>query len=167
MWEEYNHNDASMYPYRKAKKIEPSGEYDEMLHRREIPHVLASIARFGKSVTVDRNVIIESNDIDPRTLPLATRLCAEELEPEDVGYLVTFSLVNQKTVAIRNLATMNASTFRNNKQRDGIEDLSQYTEIVVYDVISRTKSVIFRIAIQERKQSGVYCPYNSNYKKIK
>jgi hypothetical protein len=36
-----------------------------------------------------------------------------------------------------------------------LHDLSKYTEVVLYDVISPTKSVIFRTTIHERNPSGV------------
>jgi hypothetical protein len=84
-----------------------------LLHEREMPLVLASIARFGKIITgVDRAVLLEPNNIDPRTFQLATRLCAKELEPDDVGYVVTCSLVNQGTVAVHNLAKIKPSTLK-------------------------------------------------------
>jgi hypothetical protein len=157
MWGDYNLEYASMYPYQKVKNIQPSGENDTLLHERELTRVLASIGRFGEIVTGDtRRDLLQAIDMNPLTFEIGTRLCADELEPDDVGYFVKVSSVSEDTVAVRNLAKMiNPSTFKEKGYTHDLENLSKYTEVVVYDVVSPTKSVIFRTTIHERNPSGV------------
>ena len=148
MWGDYSQKDALTYPYKAVKKIAPTGRYDEMLFGRELHQILGSIAKFGRMVEVDSVVDLGGDMQKSESLSLVNRLCNGELHPRDIGYLVKCAAVDQPYVTTINLSTIRS--LPSSRWRDEDNNWGKYTEIILYDMISRNKSVVFRLEVKQK-----------------